>query len=242
MTSDKGTHKIQILQGSFKFRPMIIDKEVARLTNGLSKTIWNFSNKEITLQKLYESYVNPTVAFDDLLEFANRLKNEKPKAKFSGFVFAIKPNDDDRDENGRRIKKLKACKYTLYESKAGETSEIAIHCDYCNIRMSRMKTEEELEAAREKRRQMKERTLAANKKVLAGGQIENIPEPAPRKPSLNRHKYDLNIRKIGEARPVDAPPPKKNLNQNRIQRLLQSSINLDEDDRPKKKSKRTSKQ
>ena len=81
MTSDKGTqtkpnNKIQLLQCTFKFRPKLVDRDVARLTRGLGQTIWKFSNNQINLQKLYETYLNTSIAFKDVLEFANRLKRE----------------------------------------------------------------------------------------------------------------------------------------------------------------------
>ena len=246
MTSDKGTqtkpnNKIQLLQCTFKFRPKLVDRDVARLTRGLGQTIWKFSNNQINLQKLYETYLNTSIAFKDVLEFANRLKRERPKAKFTGCVFAIKKNQDDKDEHGHYITVLKPYQYTLQESDQGILTEIKLHYDIINIRISRMKTEEEKQAARELREQMKERTLKSDKKEYKtrGIQTDDIPElaPLPRPPTLNRNDYHLNLRKIGRNRPTNVEPPTRDQNQNRIQLLLQSSTNLDEDDRPKKKSK-----
>lgn len=245
MTSNVGTqtkpnNKIQLLQGTIKFRPKLVDRDVARLTRGLGQTIWKFSNNQINLQKLYETYLNTSIAFKDVLEFANRLKRERPRAKFTGCVFAIKKNQDDKDELGHCITVLKPYQYTLQESDEGLLTEIKLHYDIINIRISRMKTEEEKQAAKELREQMKERTLENDKKEYKtrGVQTDDIPElaPLPRPPTLNRNDYNLNLRKIGRNRPTNVEPPTRDLNQNRIQRLLQSSTNLD-DDRPKKKSK-----
>ena len=194
MTSEIGIqtrpqNKIQLLQGSFKFTPKLADRDLARFTLGLGQTIWKFSNNEATLQKLYETYLNTRIAFSELLEFANRVKREKPKAKFRGCIFAIKLNEDDKDEKGHYIKVLKPYQYTLKESENGYTNEFTLHFDIINIKITRTKTEEEKEAAKELRKQMKERTLKSDKKKeykTAGVQTESIPELAPLTRPLRR--------------------------------------------------------
>ena len=194
MTSEIGIqtrpkNKIQLLQGSFKFTPKLADRDLARFTLGLGQTIWKFSNNEATLQKLYETYLNTRIAFSELLEFANRVKREKPKAKFRGCIFAIKLNEDDKDEKGHYIKVLKPYQYTLKESENGYTNEFTLHFDIINIKITRTKTEEEKEAAKELRKQMKERTLKSDKKKeykTAGVQTESIPELTPLTRPLRR--------------------------------------------------------
>lgn len=181
----KNPNKVQLLQGSFRFRPQIPDEELNRITHLHDSRYWKLTNKEILLRREYLTYQNERVAFDDAVEYANTLLKRKPSMKFSGSVFGLKLNVDnvEDDENGNidySKGEIKPFQYTLYISK-GRENEVALKGNVCLIRISRMMSEEQKEALREKRKQMKERTLPANQKEYkqASVQTEDIPELAP---------------------------------------------------------------
>lgn len=98
----KNPNKVQLLQGSFRFRPQIPDEELNRITHLHDSRYWKLTNKEILLRREYLTYQNERVAFDDAVEYANTLLKRKPSTKFSGSVFGLKLNVDnvEDDENG----------------------------------------------------------------------------------------------------------------------------------------------
>ena len=135
--------KCQLLQGQFKFKPRLAQNKLNGIINRYDHKIWQLKTTSMTLQKRYHVFDSQEDALKEVDDFINAIREVNPNTTFSGMAFAIMK---DTEKNRHQ---------TFYYYINDKT----IHCNECEIRITKIKTEEEKEEARRLREEMKGRTL-----------------------------------------------------------------------------------